>query len=177
MKKYLPLLFCSLSFLCHAQKVDWAKLETLKSDRILLSGERQPTKILLLGTFHFAYPQADAHKTNEKNFVDVLSSQRQREIQELADVIKRFQPTRIYVESFKQGYHDSLYAAYVKNDYKLGSNEVYQIGYRIARQMNLPKIYTVDAMPFTQDNYQRYPWIDSMWRNQTSVDAGPSHRR
>src|SRR5689334_10738509 len=115
MKKYTTLLFCILSFFCQAQKVNWTKLESLQSDRILLSGERKPTKVLLLGTFHFAYPQADAHKTDAKNFVDVLSSQRQAELQELADVIKRFQPTRIYVESFKQDYHDSLYSAYLKN--------------------------------------------------------------
>ena len=171
MKKYLIFLICFTSFFCRAQKVNWTKLESLQSDRILLSGDRKPTKVLLLGTFHFAYPQADAHKTDAKNFVDVLSPQRQAELQELAEVIKRFQPTRIYVESFKQDYHDSLFAAYLKNNYKLGSNEVYQIGYRIARQMNHPKIYTVDAMPFTQENYKRFPWIDSMWRINSPVDS------
>lgn len=171
MRKYLILLFCFFSFVCQAQKVNWAKLESLQSDKILLSGARKPTKVLLLGTFHFAYPQADAHKTDAKNFVDVLSHQRQVELQELADVIKRFQPTRIYVESFKQDYHDSLYSAYLKNNYKLGSNEVHQIGYRVARQMNHSKIYTVDASPFTQENYKRFPWIDSMWRIQSPVDS------
>ena len=170
MKKILPLAFLLFFFHGKAQKVDWAKLATLQSDKILLDGERQPTKVLLLGTFHFAYPQADAHKTDPNKFIDVLSGQRQQEMQELADVIKRFKPTRIYIESGKQTYHDSLYTAYLKNDYKLGSNEVYQIGYRIARQMNHPKIYTVDAAPFTQENYKRYPWIDSMWKAKSYVD-------
>src|SRR5829696_2000452 len=160
MKKMLLLLLSVLSLIANSQKVDWQKLATLQSDRILLDGERQPTKVLLLGTFHFAYPQADAHKTDPKKFIDVLSGQRQLEMQELADVIKRFQPTRIYVESGNQRYHDSVYTAYLDNQYKLGSNEIYQVGYRIGKQMNLPKIYTVDATPFTQENYKRYPWID-----------------
>ncbi|HUC82244.1 MAG TPA: DUF5694 domain-containing protein [Flavisolibacter sp.] len=171
MKMYILPLFCFFTLLCNAQKVDWAKLNTLQSDRILLSGQRQPTKVLLLGTFHFAYPQADAHKTDQKNFIDVLSAQRQRELEELADVIKRFQPTRIYVESVKQAYHDSLYAAYLKNDYKPGANEIYQVGYRVAKQQNLSRVYTVDANPFTQENYKRFPWIDSMWKSSQLVDT------
>lgn len=170
MKKYLLLLSCAASFLCRAQKIDWAKLQTLQSDKILLAGERQPAKVLLLGTFHFAYPQADGHKTDPKKFIDVLSDPRQREIQELADVIKRFKPTRIYVESFNQRHHDSLYTTYLKNEYKLGANEIYQVGYRVAKEMNLPKIYAVDAMPFSQENYKRFPWIDSLWRSQAAVD-------
>ncbi|RYZ56509.1 MAG: hypothetical protein EOO14_12230, partial [Chitinophagaceae bacterium] len=112
MKKYLTLVFTLFSIALFAQKVDWSKIKSLHSDTVLLGGERKPAKVLLLGTFHFAYPQADAHKTDTKNFIDVLSDQRQRELQELADVISRFQPTRIYVESARQEYHDSLYAAY-----------------------------------------------------------------
>jgi len=45
-----------LSLAAEAQKVNWKKLNELKPDKILLAGERQPTKVLLLGTFHFGYP-------------------------------------------------------------------------------------------------------------------------
>ncbi|HEX8315858.1 MAG TPA: DUF5694 domain-containing protein [Flavisolibacter sp.] len=171
MKKMLPFVFCLVVFCANAQKVDWEKLASLQSDNVLLSGERHPAKVLLLGTFHFAYPQADGHKTDPKKFIDVLSNQRQKEMQELADVIKRFQPTRIYIESSKQRYHDSLYSEYQKGKYKLGSNEVYQVAYRVAGQMNLPRVYTADAGAFTNDNYRRYPWIDSMWKNKGYSDT------
>jgi hypothetical protein len=171
MKKMLPFVFCLAFFYANAQKVNWEKLASLQSDKILLSGERQPAKVLLLGTFHFAYPQADGHKTDPKKFIDVLSNQRQKEMQELADVIKRFQPTRIYIESSKQWYHDSLYSEYQKGKYKLGSNEVYQLAYRVAGQMGLPHVYTADAGAFTGDNYRRYPWIDSMWKNRSYNDT------
>lgn len=171
MKKRLLIALCVLTCTVHAQKVNWNKLASLQSDQVLLRGERQPTKVLLLGTFHFAYPQADGHKIDPNRFIDVLSDRRQQEIQELADLIKRFQPTRIYVESQKQAYHDSLYSAYVNGNYKLGSNEIYQVAYRVAKQMNHPKVYTVDATPFTNENYKRFPWIDSMWKSKNYVDT------
>jgi hypothetical protein len=171
MKKIFSLLLSISLLYANAQKVDWQKLASLQSDKILLNGERQPTKVLLLGTFHFAYPQADAHKTDPKRFINVLSGERQKEIQELADVIKRFQPTRIYIESSNQPYHDSVYAAYLKGAYQLGANEIYQLGYRIASQMNLSRVYAVDATPFTHENYKRYPWIDSLWKNKNFVDT------
>ena len=135
MKHILSIIFCLLLASGQAQKVDWKKLDSLKADKILLSGQRQPTKVLLLGTFHFAYPQADAHKVDSANFIDVLSPARQKEIEELVSVIARFKPTRVYVESSWHGFHDSLYSEYVKGRYKLGRNEIYQIGYRVAKQV------------------------------------------
>lgn len=147
----------------NAQKVDWKKIKAANADRVLLSGDRQPTKVLLLGTFHFAYPNQDAHKTDSSNFIDVLSSERQKELAELAEVIRRFKPTRVYLESSWHGFHDSLFAEYKKGKYQLGRNEIYQVGYRVAGLMNHEKIFCVDAGSYAGENYQRYPKIDSMW--------------
>lgn len=154
-----------------AQKVNWKKLNELTPDRILLSGERQPAKVLLLGTFHFGYPNMDGHKTDSSKFIDVLSPQRQREIQELADVIKRFKPTRVYIEAWNPSFHDSLYGEYVQGRYIAGRNETYQLGYRVAKQMGLSKIYPVDASNFASQNYRKYPWIDSLWERPGPVDS------
>lgn len=154
-----------------SQKVDWKKLNSLEPDKILLSGERRPTKVLLLGTFHFAYPQADAHKTDSSKFIDVMSVSRQKEIQELAEVIKRLKPTRVYIESMRQGYHDSLYNEFRNGRYSLGRNEIFQLGYRAAGDMNLSKVFAVDAGNFASDNYKKFPWIDSMWNNTSNVDS------
>ena len=171
MRKSITIILCLFIFYGQAQKVNWKKLDSLRADKILLSGQRQPTKVLLLGTFHFAYPQADAHKVDSTNFIDVLSVQRQKEIQELADVIARFKPTRIYVESSRHEFHDSLYSEYVKERYKLGRNEIYQIGYRVAKQMNHSEMYTVDAGSFAGENNKKYPKIDSMWSTTAFVDT------
>ena len=112
---------------------------------------------MMLGTFHFAYQNLDAHKTDTANFVDVLSPVRQREIKELAEVIGRFKPTRVYIESVRQDYHDSLYSAYMQGSYQPDRNEIFQIGYRVARQSNLDKVYCVDAGNYASDNYKKKP--------------------
>lgn len=154
-----------------AQKVDWEKLRSIQPDKILLSGERKPTPVLLLGTFHFGYPNLDGHKTDSSKFIDVKSPQRQKEIQELADVIKRFKPTRIYIETTKQSWMDSLYGEYLNGRYELGRNEIYQLGFRLAGQMKLAKVYTVDAEPFSNEFHEQYKWIDSLWNDNTAVDS------
>jgi hypothetical protein len=171
MKLFLaPLLLLTFS-VSNAQKVNWKKLNRLTADQVLLNGERQPSKVLLLGTFHFGYPNLDGHKTDSSKFIDVLSPQRQKEIQELADVIKLFKPTRIYIESRSQYFHDSLYTEYLNNRYTPARNEVYQIAYRVAKQMGLPKVYAVDAGNFALENYKNYPRIDSIWKRSEPVDT------
>jgi hypothetical protein len=154
----------------NGQKVNWEKLNGLKPDKVLIS-DSKPTKVLLLGTFHFAYPNLDGHKTDSSKFIDVLSPQRQKEIQELANVIKRFRPTRVYIESHGQSFHDSLYKEYVADRYKPGRNEVYQVAYRVSKQMGLPKLYCVDAGNFASSNYKEGNWIDSMWQRPYPVDS------
>lgn len=172
MQKLLFTLFTGcLFFSVNAQKVNWKKLEQLSPDKILLSGERQPTRVLLLGTFHFGYPNLDGHKTDSSKFIDVLSSVRQKELQELADVIMKFKPTRIYVEGWNAYFHDSLYGEYMAGRYKLGRNEIYQVGYRVAKMAGLSKVYPVDASNFANENYKKYPKIDTMWDRPNPVDS------
>ncbi|HSB94737.1 MAG TPA: DUF5694 domain-containing protein [Flavitalea sp.] len=145
-----------------AQKVDWKKLDQLKPDKILLSGERQPTKVLLLGSFHFGYPNLDGHKTDSSKFVDVLSPARQKELDELVNVISRFKPTRIYVEGSSQQRMDSLYNNYVQGRSKLRRNEIDQIGFRLGKMYGLKKMFAVDATSFANDYYKTIPLLDTI---------------
>jgi hypothetical protein len=171
MRIFLPAIAVLISLTGTAQKVNWTKLNALKPDKILLNGTRQPTKTLLLGTFHFGYPNLDGHKTDSAKFINVTSPLRQKEMEELAGVIRRFKPTRIYVESDDPLWIDSLYRAYLSGNYPLGRNEIFQLGFRIAKQMNHKKLYAVDAWPFSNEYYSRYAWIDSLWNDNTPVDS------
>ncbi|MBO9659457.1 MAG: hypothetical protein J7527_11590, partial [Chitinophagaceae bacterium] len=85
----------------HGQKIDWKKIKALDPDIILHGGDRKPTEVLLLGTYHFAYPNLDVHKTDSSLQVDILSDKKQKEVKELVQVIERFKPTRIYIESVR----------------------------------------------------------------------------
>ncbi|MCQ0110692.1 DUF5694 domain-containing protein [Zhouia amylolytica] len=134
----------------YAQSVDWQKLEKISADHILLE-DKKPTEALLLGTFHFNYPGLDGHKTADADKMDILSPQKQKELEELLAVLKRFNPTKIYVESLNQSYHDSLYNAYLKGDFTLKRNEIYQVAYRLAKDLGHKKVYAVDAESLNSD--------------------------
>ncbi len=103
-------------------------------------------KIMMLGTFHFDDQGLDGHKS--KHRLDILSSRRQREIEELLKALAQLRPTKIAVEWRAEGQADldaaySKYLAAKEND--LGPNEIYQLGFRLARRLGQTKVYAVDA--------------------------------
>lgn len=153
------------------QPVHWNKLKQLNPDQVLLDPGNPPAKALLLGTFHFAYPNLDSHKTDSSKMIDVLSDRRQKEIQQLAAVVVSFKPTRIYVESRNQRYIDSLYDAYLAGKHTLRRNEIDQLGFRIAKELGHSKVYAVDASGFADENYKKYPFIENLWANNQPVDS------
>ena len=63
------------------------------------SNGKNRAEVLLVGSFHFGYPGQDAHKTSEEDKIDILSEEKQKEVQELSDYIARFKPTKIMVET------------------------------------------------------------------------------
>lgn len=101
--------------------------------------------LLILGSFHFANPQLDSYKP--KHTVNIFSEKRQKELRELLDVIKKYAPTKIGVEwkASKQKKLDSLYNAYLAGDFKLRSNEIYQVAFRLGKELGHKKLYAVDA--------------------------------
>lgn len=145
-----------------------AQAPILDPDRILI-GDRPQAHVLLLGTFHFNYPGLDDHKTDKSKEVDVLTEQRQRELKELLDVIMRFKPTKLCVET--QGawlWHE--YQEY-KQGKPLGRNEYYQLGFNIMDRAGLDTLYAVDARPliyelrYGSDSARYMSWVDSLYRD------------
>lgn len=150
MKKMLTLLLSTWVIYCAGQDVNWAKLDYIQPDSIL-QRDLNPIPVLLLGTFHFDYPGLDDHKIAEENKMDVLNERRQKEIKDLIHVIENYNPTKIYIESRNQAYHDSLFSKYVNEDFTLGRSEIYQIAYRLGKKLNLQKLYAVDASTLLED--------------------------
>ncbi len=109
----------------------------------------QPPKkieVLTLGSFHFDFPNLDLIKAKANDQIDVLEPKYQKEIQEIADRIAKFKPTIIAVERdpIKQAKYDSLYNKYLEGNYKLGRDEIEQIGFRVAKLMKLKTLYCVN---------------------------------
>lgn len=104
---------------------------------------KQKTKILLIGTIHFETPHLDTYELKTDDF---LAPKRQKELEELTDILKRTNADKVMIEKpfSQQKQIDSLYNAYAQNKYKLTVSEREQIGFRLAKKLNLKQINCVD---------------------------------
>jgi len=106
-------------------------------------GQQKKTNVLLLGCFHFDNPGLDVAKFDNAN---ILSEKRQKEVMKLLAKLKQFKPDKIFVEApvNYQGKLDSNIMKYKAGQLTLQSNEIHQLGYRLAKELNLPTLYAVD---------------------------------
>jgi len=104
------------------------------------------TPLLFLGVYHMANPGLDEVNTQAD---DVLTPKRQQELDDLADRLARFRPTKIAIEApYRDPYWPDQYKEYLAGQYKLGRNEIEQIAFRLAKRLNLPTLYGVDFQMF-----------------------------
>lgn len=109
------------------------------------------SEVLVLGTIHFDYPNLDAVKTSEEDQLDVLSEKKQREITELINYIKKFQPTKIAIEAWDSFKATEKLRRYKKGDYRNERSERYQLGMRLATELDLDTLYSIDTDPMIAD--------------------------
>ena len=99
-------------------------------------------RVLVLGVFHMANPGRDMFNLQAD---DVLAPKRQKELGELAEALKKFQPTKIALESpvgsekVRKQYED-----YLAGNYALTRNESDQIGFRLAKELGHKQVYGID---------------------------------
>jgi hypothetical protein len=98
-----------------------------------------------------ANPGHDIHNMQAD---DVLSQKRQQEIAQLMEVLKKFNPTKIAIESDVSSKRaPQQYSDYLAGKYTLSRNEIDQIGYRLAKELGHPTVYPVDVdgdFPYTR---------------------------
>ncbi|KQC02254.1 DUF5694 domain-containing protein [Pedobacter sp. Hv1] len=122
-------------------------------------------QILLIGTFHFNNPGADAVQTND---FDIRTAKAQQELAQISNQIKKFNPNKIFVEweYYDQKKLDSLYQLYLNNQYEnyvektyknkgayamYANNEIFQLAFRAAKKTGLKQVNGIDyplPMPF-----------------------------
>jgi Family of unknown function (DUF5694) len=99
-------------------------------------------EILVLGTYHMSNPGRDLYNMKAD---DVLSAQRQKEIGQLVEILRKFHPTKIAIEADPGSERiEKQYADYVAGKYSLSRNEIDQIGYRLAKELGHQAVYGVD---------------------------------
>jgi uncharacterized protein YjgD (DUF1641 family) len=104
--------------------------------------EQNKARVMILGVYHFHNPNADMIKTD---YPDHLSEKKQREIAEVLDLLAEFKPTKILVEVAPE--NESVqndFQNYLKGEYKLTANEIYQLGFRLAKRLGHKQIYLAD---------------------------------
>lgn len=99
--------------------------------------------VLVLGVFHMANPGRDMFNLQVD---DVLAPKRQKELGELTETLKRFQPTKIALEApagsekIRKQYED-----YLAGNYSLTRSEGDQIGFRLAKELGHKQVYGIDV--------------------------------
>ncbi|MCL6443407.1 MAG: hypothetical protein K6T83_08125 [Alicyclobacillus sp.] len=128
---------------------------------VLKADNQSKPTVILLGVFHMANPGLDAVNLE---FDDVLAPKRQEEIRECVDLLKRSCPTKVAVEKAleKADELNEEYRRYRAGELELGRNEIHQLGFRIAAELNHDKIYAVDwwkvegFFKYTEDQFEQW---------------------
>lgn len=99
-------------------------------------------EVLLLGPYHMSNPGADLFNVEAD---DVLVPKRQAEIEELVERLAAFRPTRVAIEAdWGDTIEPARYRAYLSGVHELSRSETEQIGFRLARRMDLRGIDPID---------------------------------
>lgn len=104
--------------------------------------DSKSARIMILGTYHMDNPGQDAINLRAD---DVLGEKRQREIAELVEKLARFKPTKITVEApYRSTVWPARFQQFLTGEYKLGRNEIEQVGFRLARRLGHTTLYPID---------------------------------
>lgn len=132
----------------------------------------EQVQVMVLGTFHFA--QAEG--------VDILGTERQRELGQLLDELAKFAPDKVTVE-YAYARNDELHTQYARYleiaEDGLGSrNEIHQVGFRLARRLGHDRVHGVDVpMNLWHDSIQvfddQYPRARGQLRREWDVRYPP----
>jgi hypothetical protein len=112
------------------------------------------TEIMVVGFVHLSQIY------NKEPQSDVLNPKKQAEIAKLREHLLKFRPDAIMVEAepSEQGQIDSLYALYQQGKLDLstlpsaGRSERYQVGFAMAKQLNLPTLPCIDYYASTSQS-------------------------
>jgi hypothetical protein len=112
--------------------------------------EERP-QVLVLGTFHFDYPGLDSFKASEEDKIDVLKEPKKSEVTALINYLKAFKPTKIALEARPGWGAVRKLREYKQGQHRDNRDERYQIGMRMAEELGLDTLYSIDAEPFIAD--------------------------
>jgi len=153
-EKFFLLVFCFLFLSTFAVK---AQIGIVDRD-----AKTKPT-LVVLGTYHMGTP---GNNVINGKVDDISTPERQKQIVELVEKLKKFKPTKIAVECDVEddAKTQEFYDKYLSGKYELTKNETNQIGFRLAKDLDHKKVYCVDWGIFPDEplyNYEKYAAKDA----------------
>lgn len=129
------------------------------------------TEVLVLGTFHFKDAGLDSYKPEYD--IDITSDKRQQELNQILSKLKAFNPEAIGLEYKPDDgtRYIKQYQQYRNGDFNLPSNEIYQIGFKLADRLQLDRIFGIDAdarnySNISSLNQQEYDSLEKTYTNR-----------
>ena len=109
----------------------------------------KPT-LVILGTYHMGTP---GNNVVNPKVADITAPERQKQVIELVEKLKKFKPTKIVLECDLEDdvKTQENYDKYLSGSYQLTKNETNQIGFRLAKESGLKKVNCVDWSDFWDD--------------------------
>lgn len=129
--------------------------------------EQSTAQVMLLGVFHFANPGRDVVKTDQ---INVMTDENQAYLEALSDKLSEYNPTVVLLEFTpdREPEMQERFRQYVDGNYQLSSNEVYQLGFRIAARSDAETIHGYDE---TNTQWQAEPLFEYLEDIDTSTGA------
>jgi len=108
----------------------------------LVSAKQSP-ELMLMGTFHFANPGLDVVKSKT---INVMTPENQQYLAELSQRISQFKPTMVMLEFNPKNTAkiNQEYQQYLNGSFQLPSNEIYQLGFRVAKLSGVVRLESLD---------------------------------
>jgi hypothetical protein len=94
-----------------------------------------PVQVMILGTYHFGNPGLDLHNMKSES---VLTPARQKELEDIATRLARFNPTKIAVEarSDRPDFSTQKFADFTPQKLTNDPDERTQIAFRLAHRLS-----------------------------------------
>lgn len=130
-------MICVVITACHTQKLTQEKaVSPLPS--LLTEAVTKKAKVMVLGTYHF----------RQEEHYDELSPENQTQIQRILSALEKFEPTKVVIEwePSRSEKVNQVYRSFLQGEFKIDTlpNEVFQLGFRMAKRMGNDSIYLFD---------------------------------
>ena len=134
---------------------------------VATADNQPPAQVMLFGVFHFANPGRDVVKTDQ---IDVMTDENQAYLEALSNKLSKYNPTVVLLEFSpeREPEMQERFRQYVDGSYQLTSNEIYQLGFRIAARSDTDTIYGFDE---TNIHWQAQPMFEYLESNDASTEA------